>query len=385
MSSRAKSGKNASAETPTLPLSALLSQALVAFTIEFDNAAEHQLPHRTTDHGSTGGLRSPWLVSLAMYANCMQHIGPDGITIGALVRRARTVTKFRGMHRWGYITMRPAPESKLKKPDASWIVNATPGGRLAQEIWQPLFAVIENRWRARFGEDVIASLRESLQAIVGKLDPNLPDCLPILGYGLTSVPLKKKSITKKTNNKAALRDPDPPSTLPLSTLLSKALLDFAIEFENESDISLAICANVLRLVHEDSVSLRDLPIISGVSKESIAMALSFLKRQGYATVVSESGSRIKILRLTPKGRKAKAAYPTLISKIASRWEAEFGKAAIRELRDSLEQIAGDGTPRSPLFRGLVPSSENWRARVRKPEALPHFPMVLHRGGYPDGS
>jgi len=163
------------------------------------------------------------------------------------------------------------------------------------------------------------------------------------------------------------------------------MLDFAIEFENESDISLAICANVLRLVHEDSVSLRDLPIISGVSKESIAMALSFLKRQGYATVVSESGSRIKILRLTPKGRKAKAAYPTLISKIASRWEAEFGKAAIRELRDSLEQIAGDGTPRSPLFRGLVPSSENWRARVRKPEALPHFPMVLHRGGYPDGS
>jgi hypothetical protein len=29
------------------PLSALLSQALVAFTIEADNETEHRLPHRT--------------------------------------------------------------------------------------------------------------------------------------------------------------------------------------------------------------------------------------------------------------------------------------------------------------------------------------------------
>ena len=33
-----------------LPLSALLSQTLVAFTIEADNEAEHRIPHRTTDH-----------------------------------------------------------------------------------------------------------------------------------------------------------------------------------------------------------------------------------------------------------------------------------------------------------------------------------------------
>jgi len=27
----------------------------------------------------------------------------------------------------------------------------------------------------------------------------------------------------------------------------------------------------------------------------------------------------------------------------------------------------------------------WRAKFRRPEVLPHYPMVLHRGGYPDGS
>jgi hypothetical protein len=45
-----------------LPLPALLSQVLVAFTIDFDNEFEHQVPHRTTNHGSATGS-VPWLVS----------------------------------------------------------------------------------------------------------------------------------------------------------------------------------------------------------------------------------------------------------------------------------------------------------------------------------
>jgi hypothetical protein len=35
-------------------LPTLLSHALVAFTNEFDNEAEHRMPHRTTSHGPTG-------------------------------------------------------------------------------------------------------------------------------------------------------------------------------------------------------------------------------------------------------------------------------------------------------------------------------------------
>ena len=45
-----------------LPLPALLSQLLVAFTIEFDNEFERQTPHRTTNHGGVPG--APWLVSI---------------------------------------------------------------------------------------------------------------------------------------------------------------------------------------------------------------------------------------------------------------------------------------------------------------------------------
>jgi len=51
------------------------------------------------------------------------------------------------------------------------------------------------------------------------------------------------------------------------------------------------------------------------------------------------------------------------------------------LRASLEPLAA----RQPLSGGLEPYPDNWRALVRRPDVLPHFPVVLHRGGYPDGS
>ena len=64
--------------TDRLPLPALLSEVLVAFTIEFDNGYERQMPHRTTEHGSTAGsLDAPWLVSLAMWENCMRLSGSE--------------------------------------------------------------------------------------------------------------------------------------------------------------------------------------------------------------------------------------------------------------------------------------------------------------------
>jgi hypothetical protein len=56
------------------------------------------------------------------------------------------------------------------------------------------------------------------------------------------------------------------------------------------------------------------------------------------------------------------------------------------LEESLSRLAGTGMAgNSPLFQGLEPDPNGWRASVRKPDTLPHFPMVLHRGGFPDGS
>jgi DNA-binding MarR family transcriptional regulator len=330
-------------------LPALLSQILVAFTIEFDNEFEHRMPHRTTDHGGTAG---PWLVSLAMYSNCMQFVGEDGVHAGELEKLARTKTNLNGMKRWGYIVVGP-----------DGIIRATPNGKMARDIWRPLFDEIEKRWQKRFGNDAIARLRESLRALTGRIDIELPDCLPILGHGLFS----------KVEERAR---EDRREGLPLPTLLSRVLLAFAVEFERESELSLAIALNLLRVLDEKGISVRELALLTGVSKESLSMAMGVLEKKHIAVV--ESRNRTKIARLTRKGREIQEASRALIGAIERRWQSRFGTD---DLRESLERIVGDPALRS----GLEPYPDNWRASVRRPETLPHYPLVLHRGGFPDGS
>jgi len=363
----------------SLPLSALLSHALVAFTIEFDNESERRMQHRTTRHGkSAGTLHAPWLVSMVMWSNCMSFVTEAGVTVCELERLARTKTNLQGMERWGYVVVEPDPvDSRPRPPRSAWLVRPTTAGRKAQEVWRPLFEEVEARWQKRFGKDVIAQLRGSLWEVARQFDLELPDCLPILGYGLFS---------KGTEYGPRAPVPDEEG-LPLPSILSRILLAFALDFEAESDLSLAISANVVRVLDEKGVRVRDLPLLTGVSKEAIAVSLSFLAKRGYGVVEAEaSGGRAKVARLTPKGRKAQEAYRRLLGAIEQGWQKRFGKDLIGSLRDSLERLVGGPTAElSPLFRGLEPYPDGWRASVARPSCLPHYPMVLHRGGFPDGS
>ncbi len=109
------------------------------------------------------------------------------------------------------------------------------------------------------------------------------------------------------------------------------------------------------------------------------MALKRLEKGGYA-IVQE-----KALHLTAAGRDARDTYYRLVSDIEKHWEAGFGQSIVN-LRQSLEHLLRESPAgRSALFGGLEPYPDGWRASVPRPEALPHYPMVLHRGGFPDGS
>ena len=76
-------------------------------------------------------------------------------------------------------------------------------------------------------------------------------------------------------------------------------------------------------------------------------------------------------------------YHELTDTIERRWDDRFTPGVTGALRASLEPLAAGQPP--VLSAGLQPYPDNWRASVRRPATLPHFPMVLHRGGYPDGS
>jgi len=428
------------------PLSALLSQALVAFTIEADNEAEHRLPHRTTSHGRPAGPPGPWLVSLAMWENCLRHLTDDGITVADLTRAARTPTNLDGMRRWGYLRIDPPPP---RKPGPRSVLYPTRAGLAAQQVWRPVLTEVESRWRIRFGATEVDGLRRSLSTLTAQLPVGLPDALPILGHGLYtrgrgpgddqfpglgfpgaavddgagSVPAPGKAATPPAagdGDGAAVDD------LPLSALLSRVLVAFAVEFERETATSLAISANVLRVLGDDWAPVRDLPVLAGVSKEAVSMATGFLAKRGRAeTGPVPAPGRGQRIRLTSSGRRARDQYGPLTAAIENRWRARWGDTLISDLRTRLEHLAGPaaagpdvpggpdhlsspdarnsagrpGSSRAPgaagalgapggpplLMRGLEPYPDGWRAKVRRPEILPHYPMVLHRGGYPDGS
>ncbi len=328
-----------------VPVTTLLSQALVAYTIELDNEFEHRMPHRTTRHGASGAKGAPWLVSLAMWCNCMRYVGDEGITVGELQWRAGTGTNVDGMRRWGYVTVEPDE-----------VLRPTHAGRRAQDVWRPLFAEVDERWQQRFGS-AIAGLRSALTPLAGA---GLPDCLPILRHGLVGQVVERTPPGREG------------ADVPLVTLLARVALRVALEFERESALSLAVSQNVLRVLGQDGRRLRDLPGLTGVSRAAVDVSVALLAKQGHA-VIEPAPDRGRQIRLTTSGQSAHDATRRMLDRAERRAGAE-------DLRAALEPMSGE-----QLRQGMTPHPDNWRAEVKPPSTLPHYPMVLHRGGFPDGS
>jgi DNA-binding MarR family transcriptional regulator len=360
------------AEAPP-PLPTLLSWALVAFTIELDNAFETRLAHRT----SAGGGRGPWLVSFALWSNVLRFVPEAGITVSELRRTARTPKlPLDGVRRWGYVTIDAGPGKPVSgAPRAGWAIRPTGHLRRAAEVWTPLPGEIEARWTARFGAEAVSRLCAALAAIAGRIETPLPDFLPILGYGLRA---------EVTADNPAAPPPTPVIETGLVALIARVLLAFTLDFEANSPLSLALSLNILARLDSKGARVRDLPAATGVSSAAVAMALRFLEKRGLAQTATLAGARS--ICLTEKGVKALAAAQERLAASESAWRYHFGQAAFADLRAALQPLVGDGTPQgSPLFAGLQPNPSGWRAKSWPPAILPAYPMILHRGGYPDGA
>ena len=369
-----------------LPLSALLSQVLVAHSIELDNEFERRL-------AESGESARP--TSVVMWSNFLRFVG-NGITVGELpaaagLRRTRVLSNLGGMEGWRYIFVGPAPADLplSEKRDgwgsarglrSDWIVRPTAAGRATQEIRPAVFSEIEQRWKQRFGTGRVGDLRRSLRAIVGRLDVELPEYVPIVAStdgmvaGVVTRPRSATSIPSQ-----------------LTALLAQTLLAYTLDFEERSELSLALSANVVRVLGEDATPVRDIPAAAGVSKEATAMALRYLAKTRFAALEGATAATSRA-HLTAKGHKAQARQPSVHAQVETAWGPRFGVDEVRALRRSLGGILEHPS----LAEGLRPYADGWRATgpylagtdallANPREALPHHPLVLHRGGWPDGS
>jgi hypothetical protein len=126
----------------------LLSQTLVAFTIEADYEFERQMPHITTEKRKAGEpVQGPWLISLPFWSVCLAHVAEEGTTIGEVVDRGFLEDNFLlgtnpGMVRWGYLRLEQG-QSTSKRPNRSWLACLKPGGRRAKVLVKA-----ECRWQS---------------------------------------------------------------------------------------------------------------------------------------------------------------------------------------------------------------------------------------------
>jgi hypothetical protein len=334
----------------------LLSWAWVAHTIEVDNAFERASAPRAGRH---------FRISLPMWTNGLRFIGADGITVDELRASAGAACNIGGLERWGWISVGAGDRRRdgygtHRGVKGDTILRPTRAGEYAGGLWPRVVSDVEGRWRDRFGSDVADRLGKTLVSRASPMPWSPPEVHPSDGF-----------FTHIVNSDFIGRPP------PLVASLGIVLTALTLEHERDSEVSLPLGANVLRVVGQDAVRVRDLPALSGISKEGVAMAVGYLERRRLASPSSE-----RAIALTKKGLDALDDYSF--------------RAARRddpELRGGLEAVLAQT---DALAAGLVPPDGGWRgerpylAQTQRilagpTGALPWHPMVLHRGGWPDAS
>jgi hypothetical protein len=251
---------------------------------------------------------------------------------------------------------------------------------VARDAWPALLVETEARWRERFGMDVVDRLRRSSLSLIGSLGVGLPDFVPVIA---------------STDGFVAGFSPGPRSGRPLPAQLgpqlAQVLLAYTLEFERESDLSLPLVANLARVVGTEGLLVRDVPAAAGISREATSVALTALTRSGHALVEGRTAAT-KAVRLTDSGKRARARSPRVHAAIEAAWAERYAEAEFGRFRMALDSVLDH----ADLATGLRPLPGGWRASkpylshtetlLRDPRGtLPHYPMVLHRGGWPDGS
>ena len=308
-----------------MDLSALISKALVAYTVEVDNEFEREM----MGAGYPGAF-----LSLYIWTNLMRLMDKPA-TVRQLRTRApctETQTKHHlgCLERWRFISLASQVRSddKLRREGwgsgrgilQDWKVYLTPRGRAAFRIWPVAVNTIEQRWKKRFGDEQIHGLRA---ALLKTLEPAVAD-------------------------------------LPLHALLSQALLKFEVEFDRDSPLPLVYAANTLRVLGDNPIRLSEIPYLTGTSPETSDIGWRI---KPYVIVTSDPfAKRGKMVHLSPKGLKAQRIYLKLVNEISRRWAERFGQDVIDSLRYALEELF-----RSPLIvDGLIPAAGTVRSGQQVP-------------------
>ncbi len=339
------------------PLTTLLAWVWVAFSIETDSAVE------AAGFEHVGRL---FRISLASWANGLRFIDEEGVTVDELRARAGASSNIGGLERWGWISVgdvgleRREGYGSHRGVRGNTVLRPTRAGSYARRLWPATVASIEERWRQRFGPDSITSLRAALRPLAAPMPWSPPEVHPSDGF-FTHV----------------IEGPPAREEAPLVALMGQVLTALTLRQEKEAEVSLPVGSNFLRVIGTQALRTRDLPSLSGISKEAVGMGINYLGRRHLAELVP-GGS----VRLSDAGLDALDGFRARAAGVKDR----ALQAALLAIVSQRQALAAGFVPPAGCWRGQKPYLAQTQRLLADPwAALPWQPMVLHRGGWPDGS
>lgn len=127
-------------------------------------------------------------------------------------------------------------------------------------------------------------------------------------------------------------DGDTVGRLPLSALLSQALMAFLVDFEDRMPFPMAVAALLAQSMPAGAVPLTDVPPVLGVD----GAGTSGLERHGVVEVTGTGGQRVA--RLTPTGVRIRDAYEPTVDDVERSWRTRYGDETVRDLATALAGI-----------------------------------------------
>ena len=275
----------------------------------------------------------PAMPTLGMWSNLVRCVdAKDGLNEKALPEAARVSKRLAtaaitAAKNTGWITAEGAAKNRE--------LSLTDAGRAATEQWPAHLATLDNEWRK-------SGLRSPLEKLVAQLDLELPH-FPA-GYGAADpsaiggpfVRRKGEGLVHGTDWRPVKREGDTVSSLPLTALLSQALMAFTIDYEN--GFPWPLNSTMTRLVHIDSEPrpLNELPPNHGVSGDG----KSLLERHLIVEVsVDPADPKRKLVALTDRGKQVKQHHPARLETVESEWRDRFGSGLIDTVSDALTPLA----------------------------------------------
>lgn len=334
------------------PLPTLLGRALGTFTRDYDRA-----------RGEDGAVPQ-----LPAWANVLRVIDPGGTVQQDIVRRAVVAQRIARiavarLERRGRVVVeaRTVPGRRGK----ARIVLLTDEGAAARTRAERLVATLHDDWRQRFGDDAIDRLRDTLASVVNRLAIELPHHVTGYGEGDPSVtggdyyPEQAGPPRIPAHGQewpVVLRETDSDAgALPLPALLSQVLAAFAIDYDRERLGGLNRASNFLRFVGDEGMALERAQTLGGVSGNGKTL------HERHLDVVVEPGRPRDMTRRvypTPKTRRARDAYPHLVTEVEDGWGGEYGDA-VPTLRTVLETMSNHLDADLPDY----PDTNRWIHRL----------------------